>query len=186
MPRRSAYGASLLHVVLHFPSVIRVPKLRCHYITKRRFSSIRFKDGLKALSGKVPCEFCQIQPKSKEFKFQFIAPLSLPFEGRWPGERRVGGVKAYQFCGVKSSLSPLSRLRRQLPSKGSLGNDKSQFCVLCASTLNPHGELCVLPKKPCISAFLLIQCRYRREGERKWPSFILNTVRWVPPKPQTR
>ena len=66
---------------------------------------------------------------SRPCKFQFIAPSSLPYKGRWPGERRVGGVKAYQFCGVKSSLSPLSRLRRQLPSKGSLGNDKSQLAL---------------------------------------------------------
>ena len=55
------------------------------------------------------------------FKFQFIALTSLPYEGRWPGECRVGGVKAYQFCGRKANLSPLSRLWRQLPSEGSLG-----------------------------------------------------------------
>ena len=61
------------------------------------------------------------------FKFQFIALTSLPYEGRWPGECRVGGVKAYQSCDAKPNLSPLSRLRRQLPSEGSLGNDKSQF-----------------------------------------------------------
>ena len=64
------------------------------------------------------------------FKFQFIAPSSLPYEGRWPGECRVGGVKAYQFCGTKANLSPLSRLRRQLPSEGSLGSDKSQFAFI--------------------------------------------------------
>ena len=60
-------------------------------------------------------------------EFQFIALLSLPYEGRWPGECRVGGVKAYHYCGTKANLSPLSRQRRQLPSEGSLGNAKSQF-----------------------------------------------------------
>ena len=64
---------------------------------------------------------------SLHFKFQFIALTSLPYEGRWPGECRVGGVKAYLFCGTKADLSPLSRLRRQLPTEGSHWNDKTQF-----------------------------------------------------------
>ena len=71
--------------------------------------------------------------------------LSLPFEGRWPGERRGGGVKIYQFCGVKPNLSPLSRLWRQLPSEGSLGNDKSQLGELgkerAAQKAGAHRDL---------------------------------------------
>ena len=77
-------------------------------------------------------------------------------------------------------------------SKASNGTTTPNFALrilhfaFWGNTLNPHRELCVLPKKPCISVFLLIQCRYRREGERKWQSFTLNTVPWAPARPPRR